>query len=587
MAEQEEKQLISINDFCLLAEKLISKGYYDDAIVLYTSACKIFPDNVALRLNLLRVKELKRKSDILKEKNIDEHLRAKRQEQEQLAANFLSLAKIYMQRKAYIKAIAFLETAKELVPFSSEIRLMLGKIFYENFDLEKAIEELLFAKEIDPFNEEIYWLLAKIFYERKDYWKSLENFVDALVLCSDSDQSRKSYYNKQLKLVLTKTKSIEKKELNEYIQKRKAYFNKLANNINTKRDSYVSTQIENELDFIFSRLPKLHHEKQDLLNKAIQLKKFPLLSSLRDEECFQLAKVTSINNFPKDFCIFKEDDLTEDIYLIDSGEVRISKQTPYGEQILSIIKEGDYFGEMDFIDNMKCSADAYANTDCRLYCISKIGLEELFVSDKHIAIQFYWHFWKTLSQRIREANELLKSFFIECEKSGDKRMLTLSHAEPTAIDLEKKLSILKEKGLSSSELRLLATFSKEERYYRDQVIFREGDKGDKLFIILDGEARISKYIPGVGEEALAILSRGDFFGEMALIDNSPRSADAIAHSDSLTVLTIESEILHKILSRDAESSFQFLFILCKILSNRLREINLKIYQWRMMVGNFA
>lgn len=586
MAQQEDNQLISMNDFCLLAEKLVSKGLYDDAIVLYTSACKIFPNNIALRLNLLRVKELKRKHDSIRQKNIDENIRLKRQEEEQLAAQLSSLAKIYIQKKTYIKAIAFLETAKELAPFSSEIRLMLGKIFYENLDLEKAIEELLIAKEIDPFNEELCWLLGKIFYERKDYWKSLEHFVDALVLCNDININRKTYYNKQLKTILSKIKSIEKKELNEYLKKRKSYFNKLANDANAKRESFITTQIESELDFIFSRLPKLHHEKQDILNKALQLKKFPLLSSLRDEECFQLAKVISINEFPKDYCIFKEDDFTEDIYLIDHGEVRISKQTPYGEQILSTIKEPDYFGEMDFIDNMKCSADAYANTDCKLFCISKIGLEELFISDKHIAIQFYWNFWKTLSQRIREANELLKSFFVESKQGKDIRTLPLSEAEPAAIDLEKKLSILKEKGLSSSELRLLATFSKEEKYYLNHTIFREGDRGDKLFIILDGQVRISKYISGVGEEALAILDRGDFFGEMALVDNSPRSADAIAHSSTVTVLTIEGEILHKILSRDAESSFQFLFILCKILSNRLREINLKIYQWRMMVGNF-
>ncbi|OGF59955.1 MAG: hypothetical protein A2Y62_07670 [Candidatus Fischerbacteria bacterium RBG_13_37_8] len=156
-----------------------------------------------------------------------------------------------------------------------------------------------------------------------------------------------------------------------------------------------------------------------------------------------------------------------------------------------------------------------------------------------------------------------------------------------AVDLDRKISILKEKGLSSSELRLLATFSKEEKFYMDQVIFREGDFGEKLFIIIDGEVRISKYIPGVGEEALAILGRGEFFGEMALVDNSPRSADAIAQTSSVTVLAIEREVLHQILSRDAESSFQFLYILCKILSNRLREINLKIYQWRMMAGNFT
>jgi CRP/FNR family transcriptional regulator, cyclic AMP receptor protein len=73
---------------------------------------------------------------------------------------------------------------------------------------------------------------------------------------------------------------------------------------------------------------------------------------------------------------------------------------------------------------------------------------------------------------------------------------------------------------------------------------------------------------------------------MALIDNEPRSADAKAHTD-VTVLPVESRLLTDVLSRDVESSYQFLSILCKILSRRLREIHMKIYQWRMMSGGFS
>ena len=47
-----------------------------------------------------------------------------------------------------------------------------------------------------------------------------------------------------------------------------------------------------------------------------------------------------------------------------------------------------------------------------------------------------------------------------------------------------------------------------------------------MYVVLEGRIMISKYIPGAGEEALAFLERGDYFGEMALIENQPRSADA-------------------------------------------------------------
>jgi len=133
---------------------------------------------------------------------------------------------------------------------------------------------------------------------------------------------------------------------------------------------------------------------------------------------------------------------------------------------------------MDFIDSLRCSADAVASEDSLLLSLSKLKLEEMFIAKKHIAVQFYWHFWKTLSMRIREANELLKSFFVEASKEDkQKRQAEAVGGEATSVDLQKKMAVLKEKGLSSKELRLLATFSNEETYKCGQHIFQEGDKG--------------------------------------------------------------------------------------------------------------
>ena len=149
-----------------------------------------------------------------------------------------------------------------------------------------------------------------------------------------------------------------------------------------------------------------------------------------------------------------------------------------------------------------------------------------------------------------------------------------------------KVDLLRERGLSASELKLLATFSTEEHFAAGSVVFREGEVGDKLYIILDGNVRISKYIPGVGEEALAILERGDFFGEMSLIDGSPRSATAKAHGDDTKVLRISKERLDEVLQSATGGAIELLSILCRLLSGRLREINDKIVQWKYMSGGF-
>jgi CRP-like cAMP-binding protein len=69
-------------------------------------------------------------------------------------------------------------------------------------------------------------------------------------------------------------------------------------------------------------------------------------------------------------------------------------------------------------------------------------------------------------------------------------------------------------------------------YSAEQLLFREGDPGDGLYLVVKGSVRISKQSL-TGEEALAILESPAFFGEMALIDNSARAADAIVNEDSV------------------------------------------------------
>jgi CRP-like cAMP-binding protein len=64
-------------------------------------------------------------------------------------------------------------------------------------------------------------------------------------------------------------------------------------------------------------------------------------------------------------------------------------------------------------------------------------------------------------------------------------------------------------------------------YENNEVIVREGDRGDSMFVVLYGEVEVSR-LQGANKVVMARLSRGEFFGEMALIDNSPRSATVTA-----------------------------------------------------------
>jgi CRP/FNR family cyclic AMP-dependent transcriptional regulator len=91
-------------------------------------------------------------------------------------------------------------------------------------------------------------------------------------------------------------------------------------------------------------------------------------------------------------------------------------------------------------------------------------------------------------------------------------------------------------GLDPATLQRVAAGMRSRRFRRGEVIFHIGDPGDALFVIVEGEVKIS--LPSeTGEEAIiATLRVGDVFGELALLDGAPRSASATALSASETVM---------------------------------------------------
>jgi CRP/FNR family transcriptional regulator, cyclic AMP receptor protein len=130
-------------------------------------------------------------------------------------------------------------------------------------------------------------------------------------------------------------------------------------------------------------------------------------------------------------------------------------------------------------------------------------------------------------------------------------------------------------GLTSRALGLLADVMSEELHAQGTRIFQYGDPGDKLFIIVEGKVRISREIPGMAEEALAVLGPGEVFGEMSLLDNAPRSADARAH-ERCNLLVIRKEDFDDLLFFHKDLAYEVLWASIRMLTSRLRETNDKL-----------
>lgn len=143
------------------------------------------------------------------------------------------------------------------------------------------------------------------------------------------------------------------------------------------------------------------------------------------------------------------------------------------------------------------------------------------------------------------------------------------------MDVSRLRDIYLFKTLSERVLGEVAALAYTEEYRRGERIFAEGSRGDKFYVILSGAVRISKNIAGIGEEALAILKDGDYFGEMALIDEAPRSADAIAEKRCVLSVITRADF-ENLLSQNKDLAYELLWTFVRTLSARLRETNAKM-----------
>ncbi len=150
-------------------------------------------------------------------------------------------------------------------------------------------------------------------------------------------------------------------------------------------------------------------------------------------------------------------------------------------------------------------------------------------------------------------------------------------------DLFKGIYLFRE--LSPKETDLILAISKEKKYGKDKIIFKEGETGDAFYVVVSGSVRISTVVPGVGEEALTVLRSGEYFGEMSLIDDAPRSASAIANEDTI-LISIAKDDFEQLLAKNTELAYKLLWIFTKTLSARLRKTDEQLKTIFSIAKNF-
>jgi CRP/FNR family transcriptional regulator, cyclic AMP receptor protein len=572
-----------------LAQRFSEGGRYEEAADLLLLALRIDPKDLSVKLALAEIRKLQQQNrgggtsrslrDIMREgfrrNAID-------------ADHFLGLAHLYAEKGENARAIECLEVAKAKDLANPANHKLHGKLLFRRRDFDGAAEEFGRALRFNPFDRETAESLGRAEYERKRFEDSLGATVHAFLLLNEGDEEGVRRLRRRIQ-TLKQILGWGNRELSRVFKERQEMVHTAFDRLEWHRERFLEQGglPGAHLPLTSPPQPK-RRDANGQLDLASRLRRLRPLAHFSDEQIFRLTQAVREEIHDAGSLIFGHRAKGRDLYVLERGEIAVQRTTGYGTFALGVVESGDFFGEASFITGQERSSDALATAPSQVFRIDSQLLETLIEGSADLGVQVYWTLWHSLARKLRGTNEQLKTFF--SSESMPENFLRLRKqtaggaAGAVKVEPSDKIRLFREQGLSRRELMTLATFSREKRFAAGASLFQEGDEGSEMYIILEGRAMISKFIPGAGEEALAILERGDFFGEMSLIDGEPRSADARAHGGPLTVLALDQGTVREVLAMDPHAALEFLQLLCRLVANRLREIDDKVIGWRIMSG---
>ena len=143
---------------------------------------------------------------------------------------------------------------------------------------------------------------------------------------------------------------------------------------------------------------------------------------------------------------------------------------------------------------------------------------------------------------------------------------SLKRAPNARLDLLKNVILFKD--LPMRDVAMVDSLMHERRYLADEVIFDEGEEGQGLFVVLSGRVKILRH--GHSRETLLEFGPGSFFGEVALLDQCVRTAQARAIEDVHIVALFRAEF-YSLLETHSSIASRISFQLARVLAARLRQ----------------
>jgi CRP-like cAMP-binding protein len=550
-----------------LARRLHAVGRSSEAAELLETVSSLSPQGDRLLREATRLRKVDGADDFdreFKRRNLE-------------ASHALGMAHIFERRGEFNRAVEMIDLAKLRTPFNYLAYTAAGFLHLRHGDPATALSEFLQARRLNPLDFRLAVETSRAAIETESYDTALDSAVDGMLLANWRSEREQDQERRRVE-TLARLCHRSPKDMDAVVRARSSAMQKACDHVALSQARLFNGAAYRRRASLVGEIPS---EQDNLLQRATELRELGLFRHFADDQLIALAKVVEPISISNGDVVFSEDQDGTDLYLTREGRIHITKETPIGTQVLTTFGNGTLFGEVSYIDKLERSATALGVGKTSLFRIEASKLDQAIRLDRELGVSLLWSFWQTLADKVRASNAQMSELFdMPVERPSSDRGRETGH--PVDLGEEAKLDILREQGLSAQELRLLAKYSQEESFSANSLIVAEGEDGDCLFIVVDGAVRISRMVPGAGEECLTILTRGEVFGEMALIDRQPRSADARAHTGGCTIFSISRTLLEEVLSMDPDAAMQFLNLLCRLLCRRLRAMNNRLVAWRVM-----
>ena len=241
---------------------------------------------------------------------------------------------------------------------------------------------------------------------------------------------------------------------------------------------------------IGARLAQLYSEKIREAKPSRPFPHIPLFSELEKQEFQLLLSHIQSKTYRKDSLICREGERGDSLFVISRGDVAILKQTQGGKEIrVQNLKDGDFFGEFGFFVDQKRHATVKAMTDCELLEISRSGLQEMIEAHPRLNEVLHNLFRERVLDNFLALSPLFSSLTVEERREVMKRFHLLKVPEET-------------------------------------IIFKGGDPPTSLYMVRNGGVEIFTQNRQGKKVILALLESGNIFGEIGLLFDKPRMANA-------------------------------------------------------------